>query len=205
LPRISYVDPSTVDDPEIVEILERARREGTPRPESQAVRAHNPEVMKAFNYAWETFFRRGLVDHRIKELCRLFVAKSVECEYCAGQRSVGAIREGLTEHQVDEILLFERSDQFDNRERTALLWTKAIVWDSAFADDELWRRLHEQFTEAQLVELGHFVALTLGQQRFLKTLDLGHQEILGDTAAGLAPGSPRGSPLPSSEGSNGHS
>jgi hypothetical protein len=37
------------------------------------------------------------------------------------------------------------------------------------------------------VELGFFIALTLGQQRWIKTLGIGHAEILGDTTAGLAP------------------
>jgi hypothetical protein len=40
----------------------------------------------------------------------------------------------------------------------------------------------------ELVELGFFVALTLGQQRWIKTLGIGHGEVLGDTTAGLAPG-----------------
>jgi hypothetical protein len=34
--------------------------------------------------------------------------------------------------------------------------------------------------------LGFFIALTSGQQRWLKTLQLGHREILADTEAGLA-------------------
>jgi hypothetical protein len=33
MPHIPYVDPETVTDPEIKDYLERARREGTPRPE----------------------------------------------------------------------------------------------------------------------------------------------------------------------------
>jgi hypothetical protein len=33
--------------------------------------------------------------------------------------------------------------------------------------------------------LGFFVALTFGQQRWIKTLEIGHGEILADTAAGL--------------------
>ena len=85
---ISYVDPATVTDPELAAIMKRARLFGTPRPESQAIRLHNPPVMKAFNNAWEAFFRQGVTDHAIKELCRLYIAKSVECEYCGGQRSV---------------------------------------------------------------------------------------------------------------------
>ena len=52
--------------------------------------------------------------------------------------------------------------------------------------------LREHFSEEQIVELGYFVALTFGQQRWIKTLGIGHGEVLGDTAAGLAP--PTGRP-----------
>ncbi len=63
----------------------------------------------------------------------------------------------------------------------------AIAWDPSLAAGDLWERLHEHFTEPQLVELGHFIALTLGQQRFLKTVGVKHGEVLADTDAGLAP------------------
>jgi hypothetical protein len=99
MPNISYVDPRSVTNPELVEIMERARTQGTPRPESQAIRLHHPAVMKAFNHG----------------------------------------------------------------------------------------RLHAHYTKPQLIELGHFIAPTLGQQRFLKTVGLRHGEVLADTDAGLAP------------------
>lgn len=187
MPQISYVNPSTVDDPELLAIMERARTQGTPRPESQAIRLHHPEVMKAFNHAWEVFFRQGVTDHAIKELCRLYISKSVECEYCGGQRSTLAREQGASEAQVDELLNFEHSTRFDDRERAALEWAMAITWGPHLADDDLWERLHRHFSEAQLVELGHFIALTLGQQRFLKTVGIKHGEVLADTDAGLAP------------------
>ena len=66
MPHIPYVDPENVTDSEIKGYLERARREGTPRPESQAVRAHVPNVIRAFSQAWELTFRNGVVD-RVKE------------------------------------------------------------------------------------------------------------------------------------------
>jgi alkylhydroperoxidase family enzyme len=184
---ISYVDPATVEDPELLAIMERARVQGTPRPESQSIRLHHPEVMKAFNNAWEVFFRQGVTDHSIKELCRLYISKSVECEYCGGQRSTLGANQAASEAQVDEILDFERSERFDARERAALEWAMAIAWDPGLAADDLWDRLHQHFTEPQLVELGHFIALTLGQQRFLKTVAIAHGEVLADTDAGLAP------------------
>lgn len=81
MPRIPYVDPGAVTDPEIRGYLDRARREGTPRPESQAIRAHHPGAIRAFSQAWDLVFRGGVLDHRIKELCRVYVSKSIDCEY----------------------------------------------------------------------------------------------------------------------------
>jgi hypothetical protein len=43
------------------------------------------------------------------------------------------------------------------------------------------------FTGPEPVELGCFIGLTMGQQRFLKTLGLRHGELDGDSLAGLAP------------------
>lgn len=81
MPHIPYVNPSSISDPEISEYLERARREGTPRPESQAIRAHNPAVIRAFSQAWDLTFRNGVCDHALKELCRVYVSKSIDCGY----------------------------------------------------------------------------------------------------------------------------
>jgi hypothetical protein len=81
MPRIPYVEPETITDHEIRAYLEQARREGTPRPESQAVRAHNANVIRAFSQAWDLTFRHGVLDHKIKELCRVYVSKSIQCDY----------------------------------------------------------------------------------------------------------------------------
>ena len=94
----------------------------------------------------------------------------------------------MTEEKYDELLHFTDSDKFSEREKVALTYTSAIVWNSEIADDALWVKLHQNFTVAELVELGFFIALTLGQQRWIKTLGIGHAEVLADTAAGLAPG-----------------
>lgn len=69
----------------------------------------------------------------------------------------------------------------------ALAYTSAITWNPELADEAMWRELHRHFTEPELVELGFFVALTLGQQRWIKTLGIEHGEVLADTETGLAP------------------
>ena len=87
MPRISYVDPASITDPELAGYLDDSRRYGTPRLESQAIRAHVPAVLRSFNQSWQAVFREGVLDHGIKELARVYVAKTLDCGYCAGQRS----------------------------------------------------------------------------------------------------------------------
>ena len=61
-----------------------------------------------------------------------------------------------------------------------------LIWDPEGADDAVWSRLREHFTDAQIVELGSFIAVTFGQQRVIKTWGVGHGELLADTTGGLA-------------------
>ena len=79
--RISYVRPDELTDPELVGYMEHSQRFGTPRPETQAIRSHVPAVAKAFSRGWERIFRNGLVEHPLKELCRVYVSESIGCEY----------------------------------------------------------------------------------------------------------------------------
>lgn len=66
-----------------------------------------------------------------------------------------------------------------------------LVWDPEGANDEVWARLHEQFSDAQIVELGSFIAVTYGQQRVIKTWQVGHNELPGEPGAGLTPAAER--------------
>jgi alkylhydroperoxidase family enzyme len=186
-PRISYVDPARIADADMLAELDRCRREGTPRPESQAVRAHVPAVFWAFANAWRDTFKNGVSDHAIKELCRLYVSRSVKCEYCGNQRSMKAAKLGAVEADYLDLLNFEKSTRYSDRQKAALAWAEAITWDLP-TDDKLWSRLHQHFTEPELVEIGFFIALTMGQQRWLRTLDIEHHQVLAGTYASMAPG-----------------
>jgi alkylhydroperoxidase family enzyme len=185
--RISYVDPATITDEKMLAELDRCRRVGTPRPESQAIRAHVPAAFWSFADTWDSVFRNGVCDHSIKELCRVYVSRSVQCEYCGNQRSVKSAQAGLQEADYMDLLNFEKSTRYDARQKAALAYTETITWDLE-ATDALWDRLHENFSEPELVELGYFVAITMGQQRWLRTLNIEHHQVLAGTDASMAPG-----------------
>jgi alkylhydroperoxidase family enzyme len=186
-PRISYVDPADITDAAMLAELDRCRTEGTPRPESQAVRAHVPAVFWSFANSWRDVFKNGVADHAIKELCRIYVSRSVKCEYCGNQRSMKAARQGIVEDDYLDLINFEKSTRYDERQKSALAYAEAITWDLP-TDDAFWARLQRHFSEPELVEIGYFVALTMGQQRWLRTLDIEHHQILAGTSASMAPG-----------------
>jgi alkylhydroperoxidase family enzyme len=185
--RISYV-PIEKMDAEMRREMERCQREGTPRPESSAIRAHVPAAFWFFAKSWNGLFRNGVLDHAVKELCRLYVSRSVQCEYCGNQRSVRATSGGvLIEDQVMYLLNFENSTKYNDRQKAALAYAEAIVWPLQ-TDDAFWDRLHRHFTEPELVELGCMIGLTLGQQSWLRLLNIEHHQVLAGTSASMAPG-----------------
>jgi alkylhydroperoxidase family enzyme len=186
-PYISYVDPATVTDKAMIAEFGRCAREGTPRPESQAIRAHVPAVFWAFANSWRDVFKNGVADHDLKELCRVYVSRSVKCEFCGNQRSMKAATQGLIEDDYRDLINFESSPHYSERQKAALSYAEAITWDLP-VDDKFWARLHEHFTEPELVEIGYFIALTMGQQRWLRTLNIDHHQIMAGTDASMAPG-----------------
>ena len=110
------------------------------------IRRRAPHVLEVYNETRATVLESGVVERQLKELC---------ASYLAGD-------EAVTAHAEDPA-------RFDERQRAALAWSDAIAWDADRADDALWQRLHAAFTEAELVELGYSIAITLGQQHWLAT------------------------------------
>jgi alkylhydroperoxidase family enzyme len=185
-PRISYVPLEEMDE-RMQQEMERCAREGTPRPESSAVRAHVPAAFWGFADTWDQIFRNGVCDHAIKELCRVYISRTVKCEFCGNQRSIKGSEQGLVEGQYDELLNFESSERYDDRQKAALAYAQAIAWGEEDRDG-LWERLHAHFSEPELVELGCAIALTFGQQSWIRLLDIDHHQYMAGTSASMAPG-----------------
>jgi hypothetical protein len=81
--RLSYVDPDAIADPQIRQWLDEAVAAGRPGPENQAIRAHQPDVMRSFTLTRKLLFDAGagVLEHELKELTRAYIAYTVECRY----------------------------------------------------------------------------------------------------------------------------
>ena len=49
-------------------------------------------------------------------------------------------------------------------------------------------QLYQYFSEAEIVEIGYFVSITMGQQRWLRTLNIDHHKVLTGTSASMIEG-----------------
>ncbi|HXV58275.1 MAG TPA: hypothetical protein VD704_10445 [Gaiellaceae bacterium] len=106
------------------------------------IRGRVPAVLESYAFIRDNVLLDGPADAEVKRLCFRFLAGEVD------------------------------PSAYEGRERAALDWAVAIAWDSDKADDALWERLHEHFTEEELVDLGCAIGFELGQQHFVRTLGL---------------------------------
>lgn len=167
--RISFKLPSQIDDAECRNWLLNAIARGKPGPEFQAIRAHAPGVMRSFTKSRQWLYHEGILDFDLKELLRAYIALSGECTYCSNQGVARDIR--ANQPELDQLLNYETSERYTRREKVALRYADAIMWNPSLADDAMWKDLAAEFSEPELVELGYWIGFTYGGQRWLKTLD----------------------------------
>lgn len=113
------------------------------------IRGLVPAVLESYRETRQNVLGSGPADRLVKELCFRYLAGDGDA------RNLTA---------------------FDGRERVALEWAHAIAEDSAAADDELWSRLHANFSEPELVDLGCAIGFELGYQHWRRTLGLPARE-----------------------------
>lgn len=167
--RLTFKLPHDVAEDDCRRWLEASIAHGKPGPEFQAIRAHVPGVMRSFNESRRWVYHEGVVEFELKELLRAYIALSGDCTYCSNQ---GVARDlNADEGQRQALLAYWDSDVYSHRQRLAFRYADAIMWDPSDADDELWRELHAEFTESEIIELGYWIGFTFGGQRWLKTLD----------------------------------
>lgn len=109
------------------------------------IRAMVPGVLESYRETRDGVLRGGIVDAGLKDVCFRYLAQEP----------------GTQDLQ-----------SYTGRERIAIEWAQAIAYDSALANDDLWRRLHDAFTEPELVELGCAIGFELGYQHWRRSLGL---------------------------------
>jgi AhpD family alkylhydroperoxidase len=173
LPRLPRLTQEAIADEALLEVLARAELLSTPKPAWYLTLGHDPEMAVGYARFWDLTHRGGRVDHTIKELMRIAISALFGCDFCADQRSVKALEDGLDEEAAAACTLPD-FDHPDPRTRAALRFARALTLDGPATPvdwDAVYAELGECFSEAEIVELGCFAAIAIGGVKLSRSLN----------------------------------
>jgi alkylhydroperoxidase family enzyme len=115
--------------------------------------AHQPKMMSGMG-RFQGAVRKGkTVDERTKYLVELKGAQMIGCEFCVDLGSQICRNSGFSDDELLALPRYAQSDLFSDREKVALDYTVAVMRTPVEVTDELFARMKEHFTDAQLVEI----------------------------------------------------
>lgn len=172
MPRIRYIEEHEKTD-EARALIASAERTGAPDPRVVSIMTRHPTVGVNWVKYWHSLLYDGLLPHTLKELCRVFISMEQECGYCSTVRSKVAQEQGLTEEKLMALADFETSELFDARERAALHFARLFKQgEHAIDSDTVYDALKEQFTEEEIIELGHLCGQADGMGKLVKSFNV---------------------------------
>jgi len=158
--------------PEPRRIIEEGVADGTyATPIPLQIFAYKTSQILMTNAARQTWGQQSLLGGRILELLRIRSAQLGECQPCMQSRK----HDSITDEDV-ACLVSPGGSELTEQERLAVEFLDLLSADHHAIDDEVYRKLGEVFTSAQIIELGFACANSMGLHRFIHTLDVFGQD-----------------------------
>ena len=171
MPHVEPLDSSEIRDAELLELIRRCEALGVPDSLFPRILARAPAHAKALLRALLLSHSEGGVDHRLKEIIRVQLARTAGDPYFGGLRSARARQGGLDEKTIAAgSEKFEGDPRFTAAEKWALRYAREMYRNPEKVDAAFYDEGKTHYTEAQIMELGAFIAFHYGMQVFARTL-----------------------------------
>ena len=174
MPHIEPLRRDEIRDPELLELIRRGEALGVPDDVFPRILARAPGHAKALLRALLFSHAEGSVDHRLKEIIRVGLARTAGDPYFSRLRSARA--------DLDEETIaagagrFEEDSRFTAAEKWALRYARELYLNPEKVDAAFYAEGKRHYTEAQIIELGAFIAFHYGMQAFARTLALDNRD-----------------------------
>src|SRR5262245_52681074 len=169
-----HIEPlpaEAITDPELKALLERCAMLGVPDAVLPRILARVPEYAKALLRALIVSHAEGNVDHRLKEVIRVQLARTAGNRYFGDLRSRLAREAGLSEETITAGSgTFESDPRFSDAEKWALRYAHEMYLNPEKVNAAFYAEGKRYYSEAQIMELGAFIAFHYGMQAFTRTL-----------------------------------
>jgi len=115
--------------------------------------AYQPKMMSGMGKFQQAVRKGNSVDERLKNLVELKGAQMIGCEFCVDLGSQICRNAGFSDEELLALPRYRQSDLFSDREKLALDYTVAVMQTPVEVTDDLFAKMKEHFSDAQLVEI----------------------------------------------------
>jgi alkylhydroperoxidase family enzyme len=169
---IAPLPREAITDPDLRELMAEGEALGVPDDLFPRIIARAPDQAKPIMRALLMNSTQGNVDHKLKEIVRILLARFANDKYFASLRSKKARAMGLTETRINEGC-FEYEDDskgFSEAEKIALRFADMMYLDASQINKAFYDEMKKHWSEAQIMELGCFLVCHYGMQMFMRSL-----------------------------------
>ena len=129
---------------------------------------HQPEYGNVFTELIMAILKDGELDWLTKELLILKATQGNDCQYCVIQHERLSGMLGMAEEKIRDVdgVKYRTSPHFTEGEKALLDFCIQIAEDANRVPKDLWARLHEHWTEAQIVDAAFVVTTYIMVSKF---------------------------------------
>jgi len=149
------------------EIYETFEKETGKVPEWVKVMAHRPEILKEFVELFKTIMGKGTIEPLLKWKIAYVVSQTLKCPFCLDVSEKMLKKFGAEDDVIQKIKTGEISSP---EEKEILELVKDVTLDGHLDQPEIFEKLKEKFTPAQIIEIISVMGLFNYINRFNNTL-----------------------------------
>ncbi|NHC60925.1 carboxymuconolactone decarboxylase family protein [Paenalcaligenes suwonensis] len=166
--RIEYAD---LQDPEVSPLVEQIVAERGSVLHLYQMLLNSPPIAKGWLNHLTGIRLNSSLPGDLRELIIMRVAVLNKAPYEADQHAPIALKEGVSQAQLDELHTWKSSTLFDDRTRAVLAYTDAMTRDIQ-VDDAVFEAIRSHFSKREVVELTATIATYNMVSRFLEALQI---------------------------------
>lgn len=180
--RIAPLPREAIADPELQALIAEGEALGVPDDLFPRIIARAPDQAVPLLRALLMSHAQGNVDYKLKEIIRILLARFANDKYFSSLRSTKARDMGLTEKRIDEGCFAYEDDNkgFSEAEKCALRYADLMFLDANQLDKAFYDEMKRHWSEAQIMELGAFIAFHYGMQMFIRSLGVAAPAVATD-------------------------
>lgn len=149
------------------EIYEEFEKETGKVPEWVKVMAHRPEILKEFVELFKAIMGKGTIEPLLKWKIAYVVSQTLKCPFCLDVSEKMLKKFGAEDDVIQKIKTGEISSP---EEKEILELVKDVTLDGHLDQPEIFEKLKEKFTPAQIIEIISVMGLFNYINRFNNTL-----------------------------------